>query len=54
LAAAIDTRLVLPTARIAAPPRASVIETPWKPSRLRSSPTAIGRESEAGLSENAG
>ena len=38
-----------PTARAEAAPRESVIETPWKPSRSRSSPVAIAREKAAGL-----
>ena len=43
-----------PKSAAATLPSASVIETPSKPSRSRSSPVAIEREKAAGFDERAG
>ena len=43
-----------PKSRTAADSSASVIETPLKPMRRRSSPVAIGRAKAAGFGEKAG
>ena len=43
-----------PKSATATLPSASVIETPSKPRRSRSSPVAIDRENAAGLGERAG